>query len=887
MFLRFAVIAALVFVAHGAALAQCAGDPNCLFSTNFDAAPEWRGCQGGVCDGGQSCNVGAFGANLNVGNACTDHPWNACVDGSNGELCDPAPPNYQFYRSEGVSGGQACNISATSAEGLPAWGGSGKAIVHRFGQNGTSSSDCFMPWWDANNQYQDIWLAVSFRADPGVKYWFSSPCSPDCDMKMIRMGHFKGDGNGNDAPNFFNVNQTPKPSAVGRLNPWAAGANEDYSMIMARRCYNSNENSAGCTQGDDKDQLVNTAGTRYCANETGGNWLNAAWSSGEVNRARTCTPASAPQGLDVSQCTNDTTCSGALVPEGEWVGGGVDSYMAGQIFDGKWHTVLVHGKMNTFNGGTDWNKDGWMKAYIDGVELMSEGPDQNQNSTAGDSPLGTERHWMMDGVPPGGTPLADIPASGLNWVGIGGNTRGQWSAYASANNQQVLSVMYDNVCIATTRSAAEACIARFQGPVTPACQDGQDNDGDGLTDTEDPGCINANDSSEIGTTVCDNGVDDDGDGDADTDDPGCSGPTDGDETNCGDGVASGNESCDGVDLDGQDCTDFGFAFGAGLTCNAQCNGFNTSACSNDIPVASMMSFDEVDDYFRINDSADMTLAANSWTVGIYTRLTDLDGSLFQYAISNNTTTADNSLNLLMQESTGIWVARVRDGAGRERVLNGGSVGADGAYRLVVIRRDQARDQLELLYCTASGGCTVEANEALSGLAAIDGAAWNIGRRTDGDADRYFGGELGHLFIADEAYGNGQLENLTTWMDHLGGVPTTTAYLGGDLQVDRANPSRVITPFGVPAISSGGPGFVQPVCGNGDWEATEGCDSGPPTDFGDQSCLTYGFTGGALACNAGCDLDLSGCDSSGLPPDVENLERTDTDTGQAQSGGGSN
>src|SRR4030042_1087711 len=72
-----------------------------------------------------------------------------------------------------------------------------------------------------------------------------------------------------------------------------------------------------------------------------------------------------------------------------------------------------------------------------------------------------------------------------------------------------------------------------------ACQDGQDNDGDGLVDELDPGCTGPKDTSELGTTECDDGVDNDGDGLTDGDDPGCTGPDDLSElgtTECDDGV---------------------------------------------------------------------------------------------------------------------------------------------------------------------------------------------------------------------------------------------------------------------------------------------------------------------------------------------------------------
>jgi len=75
--------------------------------------------------------------------------------------------------------------------------------------------------------------------------------------------------------------------------------------------------------------------------------------------------------------------------------------------------------------------------------------------------------------------------------------------------------------------------------VTP-CNDGDDNDGDGLIDSDDPMCVNGLYSTEA--EQCNDGVDNEGDGWADdvnaatreslpiSADPDCEGPTDNDES---------------------------------------------------------------------------------------------------------------------------------------------------------------------------------------------------------------------------------------------------------------------------------------------------------------------------------------------------------------------
>jgi hypothetical protein len=89
----------------------------------------------------------------------------------------------------------------------------------------------------------------------------------------------------------------------------------------------------------------------------------------------------------------------------------------------------------------------------------------------------------------------------------------------------------------------------------PACSDGIDNDGDGVTDFgADLGCESETDDSEKGIAtpggwllVCDNGMDDDGDGLVDfPDDPGCFSPA---------GYTESPRCSDGLDNDGDAAID--------------------------------------------------------------------------------------------------------------------------------------------------------------------------------------------------------------------------------------------------------------------------------------------------------------------------------------------
>ncbi len=86
-----------------------------------------------------------------------------------------------------------------------------------------------------------------------------------------------------------------------------------------------------------------------------------------------------------------------------------------------------------------------------------------------------------------------------------------------------------------------------------ACDDGVDNDGDGLVDwPDDPGCDDSEDPSEQSSAlVCDNGLDDDGDTLVDVaDDPGCDDPGDPSEHN------PAVDCDDGSDDDGDELIDW-------------------------------------------------------------------------------------------------------------------------------------------------------------------------------------------------------------------------------------------------------------------------------------------------------------------------------------------
>jgi len=158
-----------------------------------------------------------------------------------------------------------------------------------------------------------------------------------------------------------------------------------------------------------------------------------------------------------------------------------------------------------------------------------------------------------------------------------------------------------------------------------------------------------------------------------------------------------------------------------------------------------ISFDETNDYYSLADSASLTLPNSDWCIGTWTRVGDNTGSLFQYLLSNNGFGAANSLNFYLSESTeptnpDKWTLRFQTLS----IISSSAPGADGKDRLIVLQR--AGSTVEMFFCEA--GATAASQGTTTSPGAIDGGVWNIGRRVDGNADRYYGSIAGEFFKGD-------------------------------------------------------------------------------------------------------------------------------------------
>jgi hypothetical protein len=157
----------------------------------------------------------------------------------------------------------------------------------------------------------------------------------------------------------------------------------------------------------------------------------------------------------------------------------------------------------------------------------------------------------------GGTTYECQAAQGDSGGGVFYKRFGTWAlsgimyAVSTYPEQPTNLALYGNGTIIADLSVYRAEILSVIN--TPTCNDGLDDDGDGLTDyPADPGCSSANDSDERDANlVCDDGVDQDGDGLVDwPEDPGCSDSSDSSEQ------SPGLICDDGIDNEGDGLTDY-------------------------------------------------------------------------------------------------------------------------------------------------------------------------------------------------------------------------------------------------------------------------------------------------------------------------------------------
>jgi len=168
-------------------------------------------------------------------------------------------------------------------------------------------------------------------------------------------------------------------------------------------------------------------------------------------------------------------------------------------------------------------------------------------------------------------------------------------------------------------------------------------------------------------------------------------------------------------------------------------------------------------YYSVPDSASLTFPDSDWFLAFWTRVDDNSGSFFQYIFSNNNFAVANSLNIFLQETgagvPNIWRVTTSTFSQPSSLAPGG----DSKDRLVIVQRNGSN--LELWFCEAHSTATKEFDSVYSD-GAINGGVWNIGRRVDGNTDRYYEEHFGDIIKGSVTISQSQIELIAR------GVPIT-------------------------------------------------------------------------------------------------------------------
>jgi hypothetical protein len=223
-------------------------------------------------------------------------------------------------------------------------------------------------------------------------------------------------------------------------------------------------------------------------------------------------------------------------------------------------------------GGSESKRWGTNVVHQVGVQQTISGRTSRYFTTDFDDPSKSGATTYEAQASPGDSGGAAFVQNGGTW-----ELAGIASAITNCGNRSLFGDLTYFVDLSHYRSAIESVVG------VPPCDDGFDDDGDGLTDLADPGCADGNDLSERDPLLpCDDGVDNDGDGTQDFPaDIGCASLE----------WSTENPACDdGIDNDGDGRVDWD---GSGGTPDPDCNGDPTrlrekvSACGLGFELAAL------------------------------------------------------------------------------------------------------------------------------------------------------------------------------------------------------------------------------------------------------------------------------------------------------------
>lgn len=169
------------------------------------------------------------------------------------------------------------------------------------------------------------------------------------------------------------------------------------------------------------------------------------------------------------------------------------------------------------------------------------------------------------------------------------------------------------------------------------------------------------------------------------------------------------------------------------------------------------SFDEVNDFVAIADHADLTLPDADWAISLWVNSPDNTGTLFQYILSWNTFGANPGINLWWHEASegdpNELQCVVRDAGGDNYDLLSTTAPFATGWQHIVIQRSGTTGELYLnnIVLDTDIDATVDAVD--------HSGTFELGRRSDGDADRHFGGAIAEFAKWDRALSSDERQAL--------------------------------------------------------------------------------------------------------------------------------
>ncbi|MFH1290902.1 MAG: hypothetical protein ABIH92_05880 [Nanoarchaeota archaeon] len=201
---------------------------------------------------------------------------------------------------------------------------------------------------------------------------------------------------------------------------------------------------------------------------------------------------------------------------------------------------------------------------------------------------------------------------------------------------------------------------------------------------------------------------------------------------CGDDLVTGNETCDGTDLRGENCTSLGYV-GGELSCNEDCLGFNMSSCSEGSGIFSgppnfIISPGVIRDTVLFEDEPGYSFVIKNQGVNPITDLAfDYDGGRFRVYPDSDVSIGVNEsaqfnltlINPVKNNMRGVVVAYSRDVF--EYLLftinvttDEGSVGIEYSRNSSVGGPSYRCSELSGIFCTAGEICTGREVQTLDG-----------------------------------------------------------------------------------------------------------------------------------------------------------------------------